>query len=196
MNSFSHIVIGRHLHRYIRERHGIELSLAGFLYGNLIPDYLPSYKRLPHTMEYWGNYLESEFGRLSALRHKTARFGMEYSKRLGIICHFYADFFCYAHTKEFTGGAYLHVLYEWALHRHLQEHLSALKEVDFTAGAGMRSGDAAGIRKRFKALQRQYLKEPASFSYDIAYTLRACIDAVATVAGNSVTNPGICIPSA
>jgi hypothetical protein len=148
---------------------------------------------VPHIKEYWRDYLESELGRLSALRYRTANFGMEYSKRLGIICHFYADFFCYAHTAKFTGGAYLHILYEWTLHRYLQEHPPVLKEADFTNGAEMRSGDVSGIQSRFTGLQRQYLKEPASFSSDIVYTLHACIDAIATVTGNSAVgkNPGI-----
>jgi hypothetical protein len=185
MNSFSHILIGNFLHQYLREQHNIELSPGSFIYGNLLPDFKPAYKKLPHEKDYWSPYLKSEIGKLSAFRQDSRSFGVHYSRRLGVICHFYADFFCFAHTAGFEGGTYPHIRYELALHRHLQDNMPVLDGTEFV-GDTARGRDAGMIQGRFNALQEKYLKEPPSFAADIAYTLSACVDVTTAVVGNSL----------
>lgn len=197
MNSFSHITVAKYLHRYLREQHGIELSRGDFIYGNLIPDFRPAYKKLPHTQDYWMRYLKSEFGKLSAIRQESAIFGVNYSRRLGVICHFYADFFCRAHTEDFEGGSYTHIRYELALNRHIKNTIPSLKKMDF-GGNTARGRDAGTILSGYSALQSEYLSAPTSFDNDIEFTLRACIETLTAVAGNSVLQKkptvGIFIP--
>lgn len=177
-------MVASFLHRYIREHHGIELCPGNFTYGNLLPDFRPAYKKVPHEREYWARYLKNEITRLSDFKQESPCFGVNYSRRLGILCHFYADFFCFAHTPDFEGGSYAHVRYELALHRHIRDIMPALDGVDFGGSTDKR--DAGAIQGGFTALQELYLKREPSFDNDIAFTLRACVEAVTAIAGNSV----------
>jgi hypothetical protein len=185
MNTFSHMLIGDFLQKYIFEINGVELDTASFVHGNLLPDFLPSYKKLPHTCQSWELYLKRESKTLSEHKQESTRFGPGYSRRLGIICHFYADFFCYAHTEAFQGGACQHFKYEWDLYRFTRKYYPALYWTDFGSGSSANQ-TAEIISGGFTALQQSYLKEEQAFENDIVYTLRACINAITLITSNSV----------
>lgn len=184
MNSFSHIMIGSLLHKYIKDLNGVELHWASFIYGNLLPDFKPSYKMLPHEPESWERYIKSEINKLSSHRQRHPDFGPNYSRRLGIICHFYADFLCHPHTDAFEGGTYQHMKYEWELFRYKRKNLDALKQ---PLGSCMAEGFAGKkIYARFEALYEDYLQLEPCYENDAVYTLRACADLVSLITAHSV----------
>jgi hypothetical protein len=184
MNTFSHIILGRLLHQYIMDQRGIRLSRRGFVYGNVLPDFAPSFKKLPHEPEYWVRFLKSEIAGLSGSKREDTRFGVDYSRRLGIICHFYADFFCRAHTANFEGGAVPHILYEWDLHRYLRSGFPGL-DVNALEGAGIGILAAGEIFSDFGKLTREYADLPPSYDKDISFALRACAGMLSAVTANS-----------
>lgn len=185
MNTFSHSMVGDFLQKYLLEQNGIELNMASFIYGNLLPDFKPSYKKLPHAADSWESYIKREIKTLSEHKQTSLRFGPNYSRRLGIICHFYADFFCFPHTEAFEGGTYQHMKYEWELYRFTRQYYPALYWTDF--GSQMSPGqNPEFIYSGFRALQHTYLREEQAFENDIVYTLRACIDAITMITGNSI----------
>ena len=119
MITSSHRMIGEFLLRYIRENGGVELDREGFLQGSTLPDFRAFYKSMPHEPSYWARYLQNEIGALSRLTRGLEPFGPAFSRRLGIVCHFYADFFCFPHTAGYPDGLIRHLRYEWALNSRL-----------------------------------------------------------------------------
>ena len=185
MNSFSHKRMGKLLLRYMEEQYGIKLERRSFLYGNVKPDFSRFYKSRPHKQRYWENYLIGEIHKLTAHKQSSRSFGPDYSKRLGVICHFYADFFCLAHSSSYDGGSYDHFKYEWVLGRHLRENTATLYQDElsvkspFLLGAEMIYGD-------FIQLQNNYIQCSPDYMNDLTFTLRACAGTVSAVTKNSI----------
>jgi hypothetical protein len=126
MNKPTHILIGKYLYGVMKDQYGIVLDRTGFLFGNVLPDLRPSFLTRPHFPEYNISYVKKEIRNLLSKKQKSAYFGRTYSRRLGVICHYYADFFCFAHNRYFTGDIVSHVKYEKDFHRFLLERYPAL----------------------------------------------------------------------
>lgn len=185
MNTFSHILVGNLIQKYIKEQIGIELNWSSFIYGNLLPDFKPSYKKVPHKPDSWERYLKSEIKKLSEHKQTSSRLGSNYSRRLGILCHFYADFFCHPHTEAFEGGSYKHLKYEWELYRFTQKNYPALNRADF-GGQKITMKNPDTIHSGYSALHNAFIKEEQAYEYDIVFTLYACINAISMITANSV----------
>lgn len=185
MNAFSHMLVSGFLAKYLRKQNGIIVSRGSFLAGNLLPDFNPSYKKLAHAPDCWSGYINRELQQLSDFKQESTRFDRNYSKRLGVICHFYADFFCYPHTEAFNGSSYQHMKYEWELYRYTRQNYDRIarriNEIGSTAGK-----DAEKIYAGFTTLLKEYLRQEQSFENDIIYALRACTAAVTSVTLSSI----------
>jgi hypothetical protein len=116
MNIFVHLLIARSVRRIVYEQTGARLSFTGFLYGNILPDISSEYCEMPH-------FLKNSLGFVidSAARLKQDSFGDEeigsyvYSREAGVITHYLSDFFCYAHSEQYTASIYRHHLYEFLM---------------------------------------------------------------------------------
>lgn len=184
MNTFSHILIGGFLHKYFLELHGIDLNYSSFIGGNLLPDFKPAYKRLPHELNSWEPFLKNEINKLSGCKQDKTRLSKNVSRRLGVICHFYADFFCYPHTEAFDGGTYQHVKYEWELDRFTRKYYPALYWTDFGSRIPL-NRRAENLYNEFSKLHKEYIMQDQAFENDIVYTLRACIDTLSMIFAHS-----------
>jgi hypothetical protein len=184
MNSFSHILIGKLLYTYLEQNCGMTLHKPSFLYGNILPDCTRRFKKMPHEPEYWDQYLRKEVAALTGQQKPALYFERSYSRRLGIICHFYADFFCYAHTQAYTGGLYPHMKYEWELHQRMVKSLGAICGTDYSAEENTMD-EPALIHACYTRLLRQYLDLAPSFEKDISYTMNACTTLVTAVTAAS-----------
>ncbi len=185
MNTFSHTLIGKIILKHLEEQAGIELDRRGFLYGNVLPDFRRYYKRRPHKTTAWESYLKREIQELTQLKQTGKRFSRGYSKRLGVICHFYSDFFCYAHTQGFKENTYGHMKYEWELDRKFRKNAVRLYQSDL-GGIAFPASSAESIYEDFETLQTKYLESGPDFMRDLLFTLRACAGVVKSVAESSV----------
>jgi len=110
MYFFTHLYIARELHRQLSKN--ILLDYNAFSYGNIKPD-IPSKTRQHHTQE---NYLEQVFDKVSILKNEEFTVH-EFSVRLGEICHYFSDFFCYYHLNEHLHKKNIeHFFYEISMH--------------------------------------------------------------------------------
>ncbi len=185
MNSFSHRLIGKILLKHLQEQYDIELDRRSFLYGNMVPDFTRTYKSRPHRRQFWERYLKSEIRELTRHKQSSRRFGSAYSRRLGIICHFYADFFCFAHTSGFDGSSVIHFKYEWALDRYLRKNADGLSLTELGAKT-LPPLDTESIYGEFESLQTDYFICRPDFMRDLLYTLRACAGALSAITECSV----------
>lgn len=126
MNSYSHIRIGRLVLNRLQHKYGISIPVVAFLWANCKPDYSIKYKKIPH----YKKAMEKEFKRLikevSLYKWDNKNIFL-IADRLGVICHFICDFFCYAHSPSFSGGLKDHISYEAKVNRFIKEN-SALLE--------------------------------------------------------------------
>ena len=110
MYFFTHLYIARELHRQLSKN--ILLDYNAFSYGNIKPD-IPSKTRQHHTQE---NYLEQVIYQVSILKNQEFTVH-EFSVKLGEICHYFSDFFCYYHLNEHLHKKNLnHFFYEISMH--------------------------------------------------------------------------------
>ena len=175
MNSPSHLLIGNFLYEFLKEDYGICLEEASFLWGNVLPDYSPLAVVHPHFSRFSLRYIQRETEALAHDLLPSAVVGRDYSKRLGILCHYYADFFCYAHSRRFRQMVVNHLKYEELLYQFLLSRPDVLQRPKIPS-AGWR--DAGALSEKIGGLLEEHTGSSPHFAKDIAYTLRVCAELI------------------
>ncbi|MCI8756255.1 MAG: zinc dependent phospholipase C family protein [Oscillospiraceae bacterium] len=173
MNCFSHITMGRYLYQYFRDNMDIRLKKRTFVLWNVMPDLAPSLLRLSHfkkdiydlVMEK-AQYLAREGASLSP---------SQFSKQMGILCHFMSDFFCYAHAEYFDGGKIAHFKYEIGMQLFGYRNREMLHAVDLISHAAAVDQSLA-LYEQINKLHEQYREIAPSWAVDFIYSLTACVD--------------------
>lgn len=176
MNSPNHILIGTVVYEYLREKYGVTLQKSGFLKGNTCPDHSVSFLR-PHKLKYCGRLV----------RRKTTRlFGAEFpmdrktSKKIGILCHYYSDFFCCAHSPQFSGSLREHRSYENCLLRYMSDNYEAFRRMDYlSAAVPPRTAGEVG-----REMERLLLERPAGegdYAQELFCAIQACAELVLAI---------------
>jgi len=191
MNTFSHIMMGKLLYQYARDNRGINLDAERFILGNVLPDFCPSFLTRPHYLKNCGAYVNKEIQALLGKHQKSAYCGRSDSKKIGMICHYYADFFCHAHSEGFPDDMALHVRYESELHRYFQAHYRELRQMSLSA-APQGGPDAELLWGAFEQLHHAYLAQPPSFECDLTYTVIACLQLMTAVTAPATERVMVC----
>lgn len=184
MKKTSHLLMGRLLLEYIEQHFGVALSERRFLFGNVLPDYLPSFLSRPHFLKYSTEHVKKLTQKLLLrlpLAYETQKRRAKYALRLGMLCHFYTDFFCHAHSPRFRFGPRVHTIYEIGLARYFRENYDSIKELSILANPG-EGLSVEEIFARFEALQQKYLAVEQSFFNDITFGFYACVELIALLA--------------
>ncbi len=197
MNTHSHILMGRFLNDYVRKKYGIVLNRRSFIWGNVRPDYSVSFIQRPHFIKYNLTYVQKltiftlkrraqkQKKQKQKYIQKSANRDKYYSKQLGILCHYYADFFCFAHTSYFKGGLYRHFKYEDKLDQFFTENYDKLMTVELIHNTAA-ARDEKQIFAQFAKHQFAYMNSVPSLQNDIAYSILACTELICLLAGSSV----------
>lgn len=174
MNSLNHVLIGTVVYEYIKEKYGVELDKESFLKGNTCPDHSLAFLR-PHRLFFCAR----------AVRRKTIRLcrgnwgivGKKASKKIGILCHYYSDFFCLAHNPQFGGSLKDHVHYEDELLKFMQENLSMFRQMDYIPEVVMPEG-AGDINRRMSfRIQEQQIQQ-GDYATELFRAVTACAELV------------------
>lgn len=175
--------MGRFLSQYVGEHYQIRLDRSSYLFGNVLPDYCPSFLIRPHYLKNHAAHVQNIL-QLLLPRRSSAYDDKKHSRLLGVLCHFYADFFCYAHSDGFPGNLQEHIAYESSLNCYFMEHLEQLRSVRLLAPQRP-AADADDLYRRFENLHSSYLLSHQSFGNDILYAMTACIDLIVSAAGSA-----------
>lgn len=111
MEKQSHIVIACIVRRQLQQQYGIQLAPGSFTLENILPDLIPAFLYRSHFLCFCRNYVLRLIRSLLP-RSKSVWNDCRTSLMMGVLCHFYTDFFCYVHMNRFHGGLRLHLLYE------------------------------------------------------------------------------------
>lgn len=174
--------MGKLLHQRIEKNFGIRLNRAAFIWGNILPDFRPSFLARPHYLENNAAYIQKQIQNLLNKKQQAEPMGGSYSKNLGVICHYYADFFCFAHSPAFPRNLTLHLKYEEDLYRYFLENYAAFSETGAGVKAEQGEVDAGFVYGRFTRLHAEYLGQPPSYQNDLTHCIRACVKAAALLA--------------
>ena len=168
MYFFSHVLIAKGLYRFLSEE--VVVDRKAFIYGNVKPD-LPTHKHGHHTLDKYldtvNSYSEELMDDEVAVR--------EFSVRLGEICHYVCDFFCYYHLEEEIHNKRLrHFLYELKLHHQLKHDWKRNKIKVESSGLEPKKD----IGYIISEMRRNYFEQPCMINRDIEYafltTVRIC----------------------
>ncbi|MEL4106619.1 zinc dependent phospholipase C family protein [Oscillospiraceae bacterium WX1] len=182
MNKTTHLMIGKLLCEQVKQQFGIILHEKSFLFGNILPDIGVKFLIRPHFFNNHRKQLKKRLHNLLQDTQTSVYFGRRYSKNLGIICHYYADFFCYPHQDSYRGDLADHVLYERALLNYL---LASRIDIPCCGSVRAFSGDisADGVFDRLLSFQASYALIEPSFQNDMSHALRVCLDALVLITG-------------
>ncbi len=172
MNTNSHIHIGVLLCRRMEKAYGIKLPRAVFVAANCRPDYSIKYKRVPHYKDDMEGTVR-EMIRTLAFSDKSRLNAYRLADRLGVICHYLCDFFCYAHTDAFVGTTREHLHYESQLNRYLSDRLPEMAQC-MPSRPPVLTDSVCEMLDNVEDCYRNYRKSQASFAADISFSLCAC----------------------
>lgn len=175
MNLFSHITMGRYLYTYLTKNLGVELDKATFVKWNVLPDIAPSLLKLSHFKKDIYDLVMERAEHLAVNGEKMSV--KEYSKQLGILCHFMSDFFCYAHAEYFDGSKIGHLKYEIFMQFYGYRRRGMLHAVDLISNAAEIDHSLA-LYEQINLLHEQYSSVAPSYGVDFVYSLTACVDLI------------------
>lgn len=112
----THYNFARNIHKYVQKKYGLSLSLEMLQYGSIQPDLFWEYVNVPHFYQHSHQVFAEELTQLmNGNQHRSLR---DFSRRLGVVLHFTADYLCYAHNyDEKKLPPLVHVNYEINLHK-------------------------------------------------------------------------------
>ncbi|MBW7573506.1 zinc dependent phospholipase C family protein [Caproiciproducens faecalis] len=174
MNSMNHILIGTIVYEYLNEKYGIVLNKSRFLTGNTCPDHGISFLR-PHKMRYCDKMVRRKMERFCRKDYQII--GAKASKKLGILCHYYSDFFCCAHSPQFSGNIKEHVRYENELLQFMREHYSAFRGMDYVPYAAIPASVAEINNRMCELIGNRPVKE-YNFGAELFSAIQACAELV------------------
>jgi len=187
MNTYSHALIGNLLCTYLKDYCDIHLDFDEFIKGNIVPDFKKTCVIHPHFMRFSHKYIQHEIEALSRKALRSKEVTGEYSLKLGIICHYYTDFFCYAHGKGYKQAIINHKMYEARLCDYLISKLDKIGRIDLMPDKDVKDS-ATEINEKTIKLHEEYLLAPPSYEKDIYYSLISCAGAIASLVHCSISN--------
>ncbi len=165
MYFFTHRYIAKALYRHFSG--DIDLDRHLFAYGNIKPD-LPSPDRIHHTLE---NCILTVCNLSEQLMDEDVSV-RDFSVKLGEICHYLSDFFCYYHLNEEIHNRKLrHAAYELKLHLLLYQ-LRIFRKINISSSKKEPRRDILSI---VAEMRRHYTLEVHSMIKDIEYALSAAV---------------------
>lgn len=177
MNSLNHVLIGTIVYEYIKEKYGIVLDKESFLKGNTCPDHSIAFLR-PHRMRYCSRMVRKKTIRLC--RRDWGYINEKASKKIGILCHYYSDFFCYAHCSCFPGSLKDHIRYEDEMLRYMNERYSIFQKIDYVPQVTFPM-DAAEINERMRQLIWSKASMHGNYGMELICAIQACTELVLAV---------------
>lgn len=198
MNKSVHLLLGVYINKYVKEKYGIYLDKESFLFGNILPDLCLNFMIRPHTIKNYSYCLQSRIQNLLHNKSASAIYGKNYSRQLGIICHYYADYFCYPHRLDYTGDIVSHIKYERDLKRYLQSELfKPFEQVPIIEWPAV--ADERMLYHNLCTLQENYLDRVPSFENDVNYSIKACVEVLINISNTALIDQpheyALCYPA-
>lgn len=197
MNILTHLGIAVQLKHLIEKNYQIKLRTVSFLMGSIKPDISSKYKNIPHCIKGSEAFIQKEIQSLFLTKiYKSEKCTRGFSERLGVLTHYFSDFFCYVHTESYSGDTLGHYLYEMYQYIYYLINPQPTAICCFTEAAGS-SHDVSSLCSYIDELYTKYLTvcNSAFYYFDIAYALKAnavlCLSVIAACMAEKESFSGI-----
>lgn len=190
MNLLSHLRIARHVLAPYRREQGLARR-AAFFFGNVRPDIFGGFIVLPHTPAARARLVNLRIARCIKELEEGMSGDLLTNYRLGIICHFIADFFCFAHNDWADLSTPQHFRYERMLNHYL-------KRRDLEGSTLPYAYSAQEIIEALWLTHKEYSALSPEHTHDLDYTARMCaylFGSANTIAQNAVVYPVKALPA-
>lgn len=174
MNSPNHILIATIVYEYIKDHFGIVLDKSSFLKGNTCPDHGISFLR-PHRIKYCNRMVRKKTIKLCSADRGVIN--EKASKKIGILCHYYSDFFCYAHSPKFGGSLKDHIRYEDGMLQFMYENYSEFQKIEYVPNPAFPLR-AADINNRMRRLIYERTSLNGDYGMELVCAIQACSELV------------------
>lgn len=157
----THYALAKAFHWEAEVLTGETINKNSFIYGNIIPDIDKSTYDFDHRFTQAGNFI-NELVQELATEWMDEK---EFSRKLGILCHFLVDCFCQYHFYNalWKTAALKHMVYETKLHYHLSE---LNYQIPCMRGFAVTDLDIARL---FHLLSVEYTSQKTNTMRDLAY---------------------------
>ncbi|BCJ95779.1 hypothetical protein acsn021_33480 [Anaerocolumna cellulosilytica] len=151
-----------------------------FYIGSILPDCVPSFITRRHTIDETFEILENEIKKITDDYEAERGLTRYYTRHLGVITHYIADYFTYPHNRSFTGTMKEHCLYERDLKFALKEYVKsedAIKARD----KSHTMETVEEILQFIRQMHEEYLKVVGKIKNDCMYIVELChkvVDAI------------------
>ncbi len=180
MKATSHFAMAHLINAALKHR-GIYLDRISFVYGNIEPDYTPAMWVYPHFNKVCSRMITNTFLELPKVPVcSSGRVGAYYSKRLGMMCHFLCDYFCYVHNDDFTGNISQHISYENELDDYLRHNCLKLLDIDGKTEIHTLVNKSE-LTANIEASRKRYLQTGFSLQNDLCFAFEACISSIVNI---------------
>lgn len=177
MKATSHFAMAHLLFASLQKR-GIYLNRIAFVYGNIEPDQTPAMWFHPHFCKVCSKTTALIVEELANTPvNISGQIGAYYSKRLGMLCHFLCDYFCFAHNEEFSGNLKQHVAYENELDVFLRRNCLDVLDIDAKDELPVCLNETQ-LLNEIESSRSEYLKTGFSFQNDLAFAFGICMAAM------------------
>lgn len=96
-----------------------------FYIGSILPDCMPSFLSRRHTIDKTFGILKDEIIKITDDYDMDRGITGYYTRHLGVITHYVADYFTYPHNSVFTGTLSEHCIYENDLKHELKAYVKS-----------------------------------------------------------------------
>ena len=190
MMTQSHSLIGKIVFSAISEHTEVKLVEHLLKYGCIKPDLTPRLRAIPH-------FKDQSFDFINCMIEEIRSWSLPESKRqlemlsinLGVIMHYIADYFCYAHNNEVYNSLLPHFIYESGL--AMAFSLADLEKICNSAVASVKQQNVVTkkwLREYIEKRHREYISCRKSMETDISYSVEACVTVAYVVIASCVMN--------
>lgn len=172
MRKKSHISLAGYLLSSMKSD-GLLHHKKAFYFGSILPDCIPSFITRRHTIEETFDILRREILKITDDFDAEEGIDRYFSRHLGVVTHYIADYFTYPHNHIFKGNIKEHCGYEKKLKTELKGYIKSEEAVKAREKSILFT-TVDEILKFIKEMHEEYLKVAKKVKVDCDYIVELC----------------------
>lgn len=189
MRKKSHISLAGYLLKSMNLE-GLIQHKKAFYWGSILPDCVPSFITRRHTIDDTFDILRDELIKITDDYEIEKGMTKYYTRHLGVVTHYIADYFTYPHNRIFEGSVKEHCIYENDLKFALREYVRSQEAIMERAKNNiLKTVDE--ILVFIKEMHEEYLKVASKVKVDCKYIVEMChkvVDALLQIFEENIIN--------
>ncbi len=172
MRKKSHISLAGYLLDSMKND-GLIQHKKAFYIGSILPDCTPSFITKRHTIDETFHILKKEILKITDNYDSDRGIDRYFTRHLGVVTHYLADYFTYPHNNIFEGNIKEHCIYEKKLITALRSYVRSEEAVK-NREKNFLFDTVDEILRFIKSMHEEYLKVAKKIKVDCDYIVELC----------------------